>query len=412
MEIHKINLENIIKLMIRKYQDEHPESHIDVQYMTSRIKSEESIKEKLNKNGLEYNVENIRRKIKDYIGHRIVCLTQKDVYDLVELLKTVEGLTIKDEKDYIQNPKPSGYRSYHIIVENPKINSSEKIKTYSEIQIRTLLQDVWSIYEHIIVYKKNPDEKIKKAFKELSNALFTSIEESLMNLKAKEIKNKNEKIVLTEDNLPENLSKEEYHKYFSNLRIYKAAETQLRADIEKIKLQYDKKIISESSRVKGILSISKKLKKHEMEVNEENINKKIRDLIGYRIVCLTQADAKELIELMINNDKIFNVIRITNYVEDPKPSGYRGYHLNVKINIPISETEIVSIPAEIQILTPFQNVWAAYEEQIVYHNDSCSKYARNKLQNISGILCEIEEGVEKLIKQNEVSEDKQKVKKL
>ncbi len=401
MEINKDIVRNIIELAIQKNQAQ-TNNKIDIQYITSRTKTEESIKDKLSKKNADYTAENIRTLIHDYIGHRIVCLTQKDANDVIEILRNVEELNIKEEKDYFNNSKESGYRSFHMIIENPELYSTDNYKSLSEIQIRTLLQDVWSIFEHEIVYKKNASKTIKDEFQELSVVLLVHAEKLLNTLKEKEAKNNNkeEKDVLTTN---KNYKKIE-PKYTKNLIIYEAASQQLQADITKLKLQYSdtKKLISEHKRIKSLPSIVKKLHKNNHAITEENINKYIRDLIGYRAVCLTQKDAKELAELIIKNDQLFEVCEVKNYVDRPKESGYRGYNFKINIKIPISEKDFISVPAEIQILTALQNAWAAYEEQIVYNNPNCSEKAKQRLRYLSEQFNIIEDQLSEMLnKQDE-----------
>ena len=410
MEIQRIYLENYLRLIIRNRNEANPNDKIAVSSVSSRTKSIQSIKDKFVKYQIEETVENLRNNIRDYNGHRIVCLTKEDVYKMVESLKNVEGLKIVEIKDYIKNPKESGYTAVHVIIENSSLNSADNKTTYSEIQIRTALADALSLFEHKLVYKSNPDETVKDDLKELTFMLITYIERSLKILKEEETKDRKEPTEITEENLPEDISLEEYKKIKNNEPIYKATELQLKSDIEKLKLQYNKKIISESSRIKGVYAIYKKLLKNEKEFTEENIHSSIRDIISHKIVCLTPGDAKELVRLIVDNDeKIFKVTKVKNYVDNPKESGYRGYNVNVLIDIPFPFGQKVTIPAEIKILTAFQNVWADYEEKIVYHNEICSEKAKKRLRVMSDMFNDIESQLEDLLKQNEKQEEAKKL---
>lgn len=140
--------------VIRKYRkinnDRDP-----IEYIKSRIKSEESMKEKLKRKGLEVNLENALTKIYDAAGIRIICSFVDDVYDLVEMIKEYEDIEIVREKDYIKNPKENGYRSYHLVLKVPLNIAGEINKVYLEIQIRTIAMDFWSSLEHQMKYKKN-----------------------------------------------------------------------------------------------------------------------------------------------------------------------------------------------------------------------------------------------------------------
>ena len=135
--------------IIRKYKisqnDRDP-----IEYIISRVKSEDSMKEKLQRKGYEVNLENALTKIYDAAGIRIICAYIDDVYAVAEMLKKYKDLRVVKEKDYIKNPKPNGYRSYHIVFE-----LSLDLAVYVEIQIRTIAMDFWSSLEHQMKYKKN-----------------------------------------------------------------------------------------------------------------------------------------------------------------------------------------------------------------------------------------------------------------
>lgn len=104
--------------MIRKYKivkgDRDP-----IQYIVTRVKSEDSMKEKLKRKKLDITLENALTKIYDAAGVRIICAYIDDVYLVAEMLKKFKDLKVVKEKDYIKNPKPNGYRSYHIVFELP-----------------------------------------------------------------------------------------------------------------------------------------------------------------------------------------------------------------------------------------------------------------------------------------------------
>ena len=140
--------------IIRKYRlingKQDPISHI-----VSRVKSEESMKEKLKRKGFEVTLENALTKVYDAAGMRIICNYIDDVYEVAEMLKHYQDLKVVKEKDYIKNPKQNGYRSYHIIFELSLDLAGEITPVYVEIQIRTIAMDFWSSLEHEMKYKKN-----------------------------------------------------------------------------------------------------------------------------------------------------------------------------------------------------------------------------------------------------------------
>ena len=132
-------------------------NYSEIQMITDRIKSPESISAKLEKNGLEFNVENIENRIHDVVGCRIVCLTLVDVEAIVDLLtkslNNTEGFSIDKCKDYIKNPKENGYKSYHFRINVPVTFADKKYSIPAEIQVRTLLMHAWGELEHKLGYK-------------------------------------------------------------------------------------------------------------------------------------------------------------------------------------------------------------------------------------------------------------------
>jgi putative GTP pyrophosphokinase len=128
-----------------------------IEHCKGRIKSEDSMLEKLQRRGLEKTIENAFTIIHDAIGIRIVCSFVDDVYVLAKLIREMPDWEILEEKDYIASPKHSGYRSYHIIL-CLKINMpGESRILHAEIQIRTIAQDSWAALEHELHYKHNID---------------------------------------------------------------------------------------------------------------------------------------------------------------------------------------------------------------------------------------------------------------
>ncbi len=124
-----------------------------VEHIKSRIKTEDSIRKKLEKKGLEYNEKNILLNIPDVVGIRIVVSFLSDVYDIVSMINRSNNLIIKKRKDYISHPKESGYTSYHLIVLVPIYLENHVEYIESEIQIRTIAMDFWASLDHKIRYK-------------------------------------------------------------------------------------------------------------------------------------------------------------------------------------------------------------------------------------------------------------------
>ena len=139
---------NIMQEDFKNFQESNP-----IEYITSRIKSPESIAQKLHKLNVEITAENVKKHLKDIAGIRIICPFAKDIHYLVGLLRSMPDVNILDEKDYVSTPKPSGYRSYHIILEIPVFHSSRTEHVVVEVQIRTEAMNFWSTLEHKARYK-------------------------------------------------------------------------------------------------------------------------------------------------------------------------------------------------------------------------------------------------------------------
>lgn len=145
-----------------------------IEHYSSRVKTDGSIREKLDKKNLEPSPANAYKYLSDIIGIRIVVHFVGDVYDIAA--KARKYFQIKEEIDYISSPKENGYRSLHMIVDFP-VSDSEKFgfgKTIPvEIQIRTVAMDCWASLEHQILYKKKRTPQIELAQKELMHCAET-----------------------------------------------------------------------------------------------------------------------------------------------------------------------------------------------------------------------------------------------
>ncbi len=126
----------------------------------SRLKSQVSIMEKLNRKGLPITKESIEENIHDIAGVRVICSYVDDIYRLADALVGQDDIELVVKKDYIVNPKPNGYRSLHLIVRLPVYFTDGTHYVTAEIQIRTIAMDFWASLEHQIKYKKkinNPE---------------------------------------------------------------------------------------------------------------------------------------------------------------------------------------------------------------------------------------------------------------
>ncbi len=130
-----------------------------IHHTQNRIKSHKSIEGKLQRLGLSDSVIDAKDHLMDIAGIRVICHFPEEIYELVKCLKRQTDLIVIKEKDYIKNPKLSGYRSYHIIFSVP-IHCLDAMEYYPvEIQFRTMSMGFWASMEHRICYKKEYDEK-------------------------------------------------------------------------------------------------------------------------------------------------------------------------------------------------------------------------------------------------------------
>ncbi|SDC23397.1 putative GTP pyrophosphokinase [Paenibacillus sp. UNCCL117] len=127
------------------------EEYSPIEFVTGRVKRISSIFEKAKR--LNVPMEQIETGIEDIAGIRIMCQFVEDIGRLAELIRAREDMTLVYEKDYITNKKPSGYRSYHMIVEYPVQTALGMKRVLAEIQLRTLAMNFWATIEHSLNYK-------------------------------------------------------------------------------------------------------------------------------------------------------------------------------------------------------------------------------------------------------------------
>ena len=152
--------------------------------ISCRIKSVQSILEKLERKGLELTAESIEQNLNDVAGIRVICSFPDDIYVLADRLCSQDDIRLVEKKDYIKNPKPNGYRSLHLIVEIPIFLMDGKKYMRVEVQFRTIAMDFWASLEHKLKYKKDIPgdiDDISRRLKECSDEI------SLLDLKMQEI---------------------------------------------------------------------------------------------------------------------------------------------------------------------------------------------------------------------------------
>lgn len=128
----------------------------------TRIKSAESMRQKLQRLAFPVTAESAMKNVFDAAGVRLVCPFIQDIDRTAELIRAIPGVQIQTEKDYIRSPKPNGYRSYHMILSMPLrfLGNSQKT-VWLEVQLRTIAMDCWANIEHQLKYKQNiPDQAL------------------------------------------------------------------------------------------------------------------------------------------------------------------------------------------------------------------------------------------------------------
>lgn len=132
-----------------------------IETIHTRLKSPESIMNKLVRRRIPLSLESLQDNIHDIAGVRVVCTFQSDIYMLADAFLMQDDVTLIQRKDYFRDPKPNGYRSLHLIVSVPIFLHNEKKCMKVEVQLRTLAMDLWASTEHKIRYKK--DNRISPA---------------------------------------------------------------------------------------------------------------------------------------------------------------------------------------------------------------------------------------------------------
>ena len=147
------NISTRLETLILDYK--HTYHSEPIHHIQSRIKTKESIQEKLIRKNLQVTVDNIKNELNDIAGIRVICYFIQNIYAIVEILKKQSDLIVIKECNYINNPKQNGYRSYHIVFGVPVYYVNGKEYFPVEIQFRTMAMDLWASIEHQMCYNKN-----------------------------------------------------------------------------------------------------------------------------------------------------------------------------------------------------------------------------------------------------------------
>lgn len=152
-----MEVETKFKVLNEEYSLQYDRNPIE--NIKSRVKSMDSLLRKVRTKDIPLSLDAIEENIRDIAGIRVICSFQDDVYMLADALLRQDDIYLIEIKDYIKNPKPSGYRSLHLIIEIPIFLQEEKRNMKVEVQIRTLSMDCWASLEHKLRYKKNLSEE-------------------------------------------------------------------------------------------------------------------------------------------------------------------------------------------------------------------------------------------------------------
>lgn len=142
-----------VKMEILNNEFVHIYNYNPIEHVKSRLKTPDSIVKKLKRYGYDVSMENMTEKLNDIAGIRVICSFTSDIYQIADMISRQSDVTVLLIKDYIQSPKPNGYKSYHMVVTIPIYLSDGPVETKVEIQIRTVAMDFWASLEHKIYYK-------------------------------------------------------------------------------------------------------------------------------------------------------------------------------------------------------------------------------------------------------------------
>lgn len=162
-----MEIETKFKVLNEQFSLEYDRNPIES--IKTRVKSIEGIVRKVRKKEIPLSIHSIEQNINDIAGVRVVCSFPEDIYLLADCLLRQDDIRLIEKKDYIKKPKPSGYRSLHLIVAVPIFLQDEKREMKVEVQLRTIAMDFWASLEHKVRYKKNiPENEAEQLAEELT----------------------------------------------------------------------------------------------------------------------------------------------------------------------------------------------------------------------------------------------------
>ncbi|MBU5470460.1 MAG: GTP pyrophosphokinase family protein [Lachnospiraceae bacterium] len=149
-----------------------------------RLKTPESIVEKMQRRGIEFSVKNVEENLTDIAGVRVICSFISDIYRLADCLASQDDIIVVARKDYIKQPKENGYRSLHLILDVPIFLTNEKKHMKVEVQFRTIAMDFWASLDHKVEYKKKiqDSEEIANELRECAK-IISEVDTRMENIK-------------------------------------------------------------------------------------------------------------------------------------------------------------------------------------------------------------------------------------
>ena len=185
-----LEIETKFKVLNQQFSLE--QEHNPIETIKTRLKSTESILEKLHRKNLPMDMAAVEENLYDVAGIRVICPFINDIYCLADCLLQQDDVTLIEKKDYIKNPKENGYRSLHLIVETPIFLQDEKRLMKVEVQLRTIAMDFWASLEHRMRYKKNLNPELSEMLSaELKDCAETSASLDIRMGRVKDIIEKN-----------------------------------------------------------------------------------------------------------------------------------------------------------------------------------------------------------------------------
>ena len=173
-----------------------------IESIKTRVKSYDSILKKIRRKNIPLNLQALEENLKDIAGVRVICSFPDDIYKLAESFLKQDDITLIERKDYIKNPKPSGYRSLHLIVQVPIFLQNEKKMVNVEVQFRTIAMDFWASLDHKMRYKKElSDEEVEILQEELYDCAKQSaaLDERMQRIRDRITQKREKEAILLED---------------------------------------------------------------------------------------------------------------------------------------------------------------------------------------------------------------------